>query len=164
LPSMVLLVTPTLGTANGQFAAPGQPRWAVILSLIGLCIAVFFIVAYAIRHYYFTLNRLFFTQRHPYVDVDTAAWPSVTILVPAHNEEKVIGDSLRALTQVDYPQERLTIMPINDRSTDKTREIIDELARAHPGLVKPPQRRQAGQSRRFERSDQAGHERHHHCL
>lgn len=137
LPSMVLVVTPTLGTANGQFRSPGQPRLLVTLCLIGLGIAVFFIVAYAIRHYYFTLNRLFFTQRHPYVDVDTAAWPSVTILVPAHNEEKVIADSLRALMQVDYPQERLTIMPINDRSTDKTAEIIDEIARARPGLVRP---------------------------
>jgi len=83
------------------------------------------ICIYAARHYWFTLNRLFGRQRHPYIDIDTANWPSLTVLIAAHNEESVIADILKALLEVDYPQEKLTIIPVNDRSTDGTRQIID---------------------------------------
>jgi len=96
---------------------------------------------YAIRHYWFTLNRLFGFQRHPYVDIDTADWPRVTVLIPAHNEELVIGQLLTALLDVNYPQDRLLILPINDRSNDRTGEIIDDFARRYPDRVKPFHRR-----------------------
>jgi cellulose synthase/poly-beta-1,6-N-acetylglucosamine synthase-like glycosyltransferase len=88
------------------------------LTLLLICV-------YTVRHYWFTLNRLFGRQRHPYIDLENAAWPAVTVLIAAHNEEAVISDILRALLEGDYPRERLTIIPVNDRSTDRTREIID---------------------------------------
>src|SRR3954468_7614959 len=82
------------------------------------------IVVYTIRHYVFTLNRLFGRQRHPYINIDTANWPSVTVLVAAHNEEAVITNSLEALLQVAYPTDKLKVMVVNDRSTDGTRAIV----------------------------------------
>jgi cellulose synthase/poly-beta-1,6-N-acetylglucosamine synthase-like glycosyltransferase len=39
---------------------------------------------------------------------------------------------LKALLEVDYPRDRLTIIPVNDRSTDRTREIIDNFVEQHP--------------------------------
>jgi cellulose synthase/poly-beta-1,6-N-acetylglucosamine synthase-like glycosyltransferase len=95
---------------------------------------LFLICIYTARHYFFTMNRLFGRQRHPYVDVDSAAWPAVTVLVAAHNEEAVVADILKALLEVDYPADRLTIIPVNDRSTDRTREIIDEFVERHPRI------------------------------
>jgi cellulose synthase/poly-beta-1,6-N-acetylglucosamine synthase-like glycosyltransferase len=92
------------------------------------------ICIYTARHYYFTLHRLFGRQRHPYVDIDTANWPAVTVLVAAHNEEAVVADILKALLEVDYPQGRLVIVPVNDRSTDRTREIIDGYAEQYPSI------------------------------
>src|SRR5271170_1302976 len=86
---------------------------------------VFIISIYTARHYSFTLNRLFGFQRHPYIDTDTANWPQVTILVAAHNEEKVITNILEALIVVNYPADKMLVVPVNDRSTDRTREIID---------------------------------------
>ena len=35
------------------------------------------IVLYTIRHYVFTLNRLYGKQRHPFVDIDVGKPPSV---------------------------------------------------------------------------------------
>ncbi len=95
------------------------------------------ICIYTVRHYFFTLNRLFGFQRHPYVDIDTAAWPKVTVLIAAHNEEKVITHILQALIEVNYPPEKLLLVPVNDRSTDGTKQLIDGFASAHPGRIRP---------------------------
>jgi cellulose synthase/poly-beta-1,6-N-acetylglucosamine synthase-like glycosyltransferase len=99
------------------------------------------IAIYIVRHYLFAINRLYARQRQPYLDVDTAVWPPVTILIPAHNEEEVIGEILDALLAVDYPLDRLTLMPIDDRSKDRTGEIIRSYADANPGLVVPYERK-----------------------
>jgi cellulose synthase/poly-beta-1,6-N-acetylglucosamine synthase-like glycosyltransferase len=95
------------------------------------------ILVYMLRHLTFTLNRVFGKQRHPYLDVDVAQWPTVTILVPAHNEEKVISHALEALLEVDYPRSRYRIMPVDDRSTDRTQEIIEDYRRQNPNIITP---------------------------
>jgi cellulose synthase/poly-beta-1,6-N-acetylglucosamine synthase-like glycosyltransferase len=109
----------------------------IVICLVVLAVIVLLIVLYTIRHYVFTINRLFGTQRHPYTDVIMADWPEVTVLIAAHNEELVIRHILDALLDVDYPRERLRLIPVNDRSVDRTREIIDEYAAKHPSLIFP---------------------------
>jgi cellulose synthase/poly-beta-1,6-N-acetylglucosamine synthase-like glycosyltransferase len=105
--------------------------------LYALFAIVALILVYTARHYVFTLNRLFGFQRHPYIDIDAASWPQVTVFVAAHNEEKVIAHILAALMEVNYPQEKMLVVPINDRSTDGTREIIDRFAEENPGRIRP---------------------------
>lgn len=95
------------------------------------------VAVYMIRHLAFTLNRLFGRQRHPYLDVDAAQWPTVTVLVPAHNEEQVIAHAIEALLEVDYPRARMRIMPVDDRSSDRTREIIEQYRQANPEVITP---------------------------
>ena len=97
-------------------------------------ITLLLICVYTARHYFFTLNRLFGKQRHPYLDLECADWPAITVLIAAHNEEAVVADILKALLEVDYPADRVTIMPVNDRSSDRTREIIDEFVVRHPRI------------------------------
>ena len=111
-----------------------------MIALVIRCgVSVVLVVAtlYALRHYWFTLNRLFGSQLHPYVDIDTADWPKVTVLIPAHNEELVIAQLLNALLKVNYPVDRLLILPINDRSEDRTGEIINDFARRFPNRIRP---------------------------
>ena len=105
--------------------------------LYSLFAIVVLISVYTARHYLFTLNRLFGFQRHPYIDIDTADWPQVTILVAAHNEEKVVAHILTALMGVNYPTEKMLIVPVNDRSTDGTREIIDRFCEEYPSRIRP---------------------------
>lgn len=92
------------------------------------------ICIYTFRHYYFTIARLFGRQRYPCLDIECAKWPAITVLIAAHNEEAVVADIVQALLEVDYPNDRMTIIPVNDRSTDRTREIIDEFAAGNPRI------------------------------
>lgn len=55
-------------------------------------------------------------------------WPTVSILVPVHNEERVLEGCLSAMTALDYPADKLTIVVINDRSTDRSGAIADAFA------------------------------------
>lgn len=53
-------------------------------------------------------------------------FPSVTVLVAAHNEEKVIGRKIGNLLELDYPKEQLEIMVTSDYSTDRTNSIVED--------------------------------------
>jgi cellulose synthase/poly-beta-1,6-N-acetylglucosamine synthase-like glycosyltransferase len=50
-------------------------------------------------------------------------YPSMSIIVPAHNEEKNIGKTIKNLKKLIYPKNKLEIIVVNDGSTDKTGEI-----------------------------------------
>lgn len=123
-------------TADANSVDLSEPWWVRVL-IYTLWAVIFLILIYTARHYLFTLNRLFGRQRHPYAALDTLDWPDVTVWIAAHNEEAVIGTSLEALLQVDYPAEKLTIMPVNDRSKDRTKEIIDAYVDRYPGRITP---------------------------
>ena len=49
--------------------------------------------------------------------------PSVCIAVPAFNEEKTISKTIRSLLALDYPKGLLTIIVVDDGSTDSTGRI-----------------------------------------
>ena len=52
--------------------------------------------------------------------------PTVSILIPAHNEEKVIGKLLQKMTEITYPKDKLEVIVIDDASCDNTGQIADE--------------------------------------
>lgn len=60
--------------------------------------------------------------------------PNITILVPAHNEEKVIQSKLKNLSEVNYPKEKMEIIFIDDASTDKTLVKTCDYLKYHPEL------------------------------
>ncbi len=47
----------------------------------------------------------------------------VSIVIPALNEERVIGECLRALTRLDFPKESFEVILVDNGSTDRTVEI-----------------------------------------
>ena len=63
---------------------------------------------------------------------DDAA-PSLTVVVPARNEAENIGATLETLVVQQYSG--LRVLAIDDRSTDRTRQIVDEFAERYPERI-----------------------------
>lgn len=61
---------------------------------------------------------------------DSPFVPPIAVLVPAHNEEQSIVESVRALLALDYPE--LEIIVINDGSKDATLERLEEAFQLMP--------------------------------
>lgn len=61
------------------------------------------------------------------IDKDLKNFPFVSILIPAHNEGKVIGKTVRAMLNLDYPESQYEIIVINDNSEDNTEEEIKKV-------------------------------------
>ena len=74
------------------------------------------------------LDKLFKKQNKR----DDSNEPTVTIMVVAHNEEKVIAEKLQNLLDTDYPVEKLEFLIASDFSTDKTDEIVEKFISEHP--------------------------------
>jgi poly-beta-1,6-N-acetyl-D-glucosamine synthase len=56
---------------------------------------------------------------------DVTTRPSITILVPAHDEADVIGRKLDTLLALDHPSDRIEILVVDDGSTDGTGRIVE---------------------------------------
>ncbi|KPI55936.1 glycosyl transferase family 2 [Clostridioides difficile] len=54
-------------------------------------------------------------------------YPMVSILVPAHNEAKVIGRTVESLLLLNYPKNKMELIVINDNSSDNSKEILEEI-------------------------------------
>jgi cellulose synthase/poly-beta-1,6-N-acetylglucosamine synthase-like glycosyltransferase len=91
-------------------------------------------VLYIARQFRFTMNRMSGEQKMYYQDIMDSDMPPVTVLVPMHNEELVALNVLERLLDADYPKDKLEIIPINDHSEDKTKEILDKFAAEHPSI------------------------------
>jgi glycosyltransferase involved in cell wall biosynthesis len=71
--------------------------------------------------------------------------PRVSIIVPARNEEETIEQALRTLLALDY--DNYEVIAVNDRSTDRTGEIMERLSQnphfsQNQGEVGHPQSRE----------------------
>ena len=87
--------------------------YAVLMAILGLYSAV-----------NITLNLLYFRRLGKVSRKDEG--PLISIVIPARNEEKNIGKLLDSLIVQDYSN--IEILVINDQSTDRTGEILEEYA------------------------------------
>lgn len=54
-------------------------------------------------------------------------YPTVTVIVPAHNEELVIGSTLEHILNLNYPQHKVQVIVIADNCTDGTARELYQL-------------------------------------
>jgi cellulose synthase/poly-beta-1,6-N-acetylglucosamine synthase-like glycosyltransferase len=62
--------------------------------------------------------------------------PTISIIVPVKDEEKVVDRLLGALLRLDYPPEKREILIVEDGSSDRTVKICMEYVGRYPGQVR----------------------------
>ncbi|HAG12073.1 MAG TPA: glycosyl transferase family 2 [Desulfotomaculum sp.] len=72
---------------------------------------------------------------------DEQEWPRVSLIIAAHNEEKVIEKKLLNTAELDYPPGQLEVIVVSDNSTDGTNEIVRKYENKGVILVEVDQRR-----------------------
>lgn len=66
--------------------------------------------------------------------------PSLSLIVPAHNEREAIESKIRNCAELRYPHDRLQILYVSDGSTDGTAELIRAGLDARSRLIELPAR------------------------
>lgn len=97
-------------------------------------------IAYAYLGYplfLFLLGRL---RRRRIPRAETEPLPSVTLLISAYNEERVLLAKLENAVSLDYPRDQLDIIVVSDGSTDRTDAIVEECSHRGVRLVRCPAR------------------------
>lgn len=88
-------------------------------------ILIWFMIGYQLLlTFYGYVNIVASFKEKKKIDGTTYDFPTCAILIPAHNEEKVIGATIASMLQLEYPKDKLKIIVINDGSQDRTKEII----------------------------------------
>ncbi|MFS0988039.1 glycosyltransferase [Enterococcus durans] len=79
------------------------------------------------------LNKLIHKKQ---IKFDESYRPSVSVIVPAHNEDSIIEKKILNLMSLDYEKDKLEIIIASDNSTDKTNEIVKRYVAEFPKIVK----------------------------
>ncbi|SDB24638.1 Glycosyltransferase, catalytic subunit of cellulose synthase and poly-beta-1,6-N-acetylglucosamine synthase [Ruminococcaceae bacterium FB2012] len=74
------------------------------------------------------LNKIMHKTNNKNIDYE----PTVTLMIVAHNEEKVIKEKLDNAISLNYPKEKYSILVASDFSTDSTNTIVERYIEDHP--------------------------------
>ena len=116
---------PHPGTSTVEFFSAYSYYYPLFMAYLWMVGSVF---------YYFRYERPPKSHRDlPHSGLETppvlSEHPLVTIVVPCHNEGCDIEDTVAYLLASTYPN--FDILLVNDGSDDETRQILNEIGRAH---------------------------------
>jgi cellulose synthase/poly-beta-1,6-N-acetylglucosamine synthase-like glycosyltransferase len=77
-----------------------------------------------------------FRRQPPVATERLAAWPRISITLPAYNAERTLRPVLDGLVHLDYPPELRQIVVVSDGSTDGTDALVAEYAGAGVELLR----------------------------
>jgi len=105
----------------------------VCVALIGYAYVLYPVIVWGLSHMF---GRVPACDWPPEADL-----PAVSVLIAAHNEEKVIADRIANALALDYPSDRLEIVIASDGSSDETARTVRRVADPRVRLLESPLRR-----------------------
>lgn len=100
-----------------------------ILFWINTILIVFGMIGYPLS--LIVIGRIFIDKRN---EKNYEFIPNVTLVIVAHNEEKVIKKKLENVVSIDYPKDKLEIIVSSDNSDDKTNIIVQKFIEYNKGF------------------------------
>jgi cellulose synthase/poly-beta-1,6-N-acetylglucosamine synthase-like glycosyltransferase len=77
-------------------------------------------------------KKLFFNNKE--YDLKTT-FPTVTVIVPAYNEEKTVEGTVKSIYNLKYPKKYLKVVCVNDGSKDNTLSKLKEIKKKYPIII-----------------------------
>ncbi len=108
-------------TCLGVFLYIFQNYVNTVFGFVILCASMITYGLYAVAATKYQKRKL---KKHPPI-INENYKPFVTIMIPAHNEEYVIANTVENILQIDYPN--FEIIVIDDRSSDNTAVVVKKL-------------------------------------
>lgn len=105
----------TIGSILGVLAIWLRVVQGTLLWIYSISITIFLIFMYIATSGYEPID-------------DVGLRPSITVVIPAKNEEAVIESVVRTVFKSDYPHSRLEVIVVDDGSTDRTWECVHRVA------------------------------------
>lgn len=102
----------------------------VMLSIISIWILLMVNIILTIAGYSYYLSSE--KEKEKGLDFPKEDLPMVSIMVPAHNEAKVIVQTVEALLNFNYPHDKYEIIIINDNSSDESAVLLEQIQKQNP--------------------------------
>ncbi|USD17465.1 glycosyltransferase family 2 protein [Priestia megaterium] len=90
-----------------------------------------FIIVWAMVGYPISIKFIGKLYKNRVLEKKYSHEPTVTVMVVAHNEEKVILEKLNNIIELDYPRDKIEFLIASDNSTDATNEIVRKFIAGH---------------------------------
>ena len=108
----------------------------MIVFWVCVIVIVYHHLGYPILLHYFASwhSRPGTPAQHCNEEIVDQALPAITLIVPVHNEEKVIAAKVRNLADLRYPRDRLKVILALDGCSDNTKAVVLAALEEHSGL------------------------------
>ncbi len=127
-------ITPALWDRETLWMYAALWAWPTTLIALLFALAIVSVVVGSGLNVLLAVGRRAWPARRLVRPPGKATRPSVSIVLPAYNEAKVIRRTLEALSHSDYPNIR-EIIVVDDGSSDRTAEVVADMARASPRIL-----------------------------
>lgn len=114
------------------FYAPGIPTTVSMHLILNIVLTLAFLYGVLMLWYAYGWQCLPPFEASP---APGAAQPRVSVIIPARDEERHIGDCLQAVLAQHYPSTLLEILVVDDHSTDGTAEAVRAFAERGVRLI-----------------------------
>ena len=92
----------------------------IILSWLSFLLIFSFFACYFVILAHF--NKNYRSKRN----TSGTIYPTISIIVPIHNEEKVIARKIQNIEEITYPNDKVEVIFVDGQSTDRTTQIIED--------------------------------------
>jgi cellulose synthase/poly-beta-1,6-N-acetylglucosamine synthase-like glycosyltransferase len=97
----------------------------LIITLLYI-VQLFFVIPVLFKFVVSIYSWMKITKKPPYLDVsspwEVGDWPIYTVLIAAYKEKEVIGNLIKSLKKLDYPEDKLDIILILEENDKETLE------------------------------------------
>ena len=107
-----------------------------MMALVGVewMFAILILIVFTNRYVFGSILRLTDKRTKPGYAPDPAVWPSVSIVVPVYNEGSHVIQTAKSFSRLQYPPDRLSIVFVDDCSTDDTYDYLQQVTNTWPWM------------------------------